>query len=366
MYQSVEKLYSYKVNYPLEQFAPLDKILFLDIETTGLSPVYSQLYMIGLAYEKNGVWCIEQWMAESPEEESELVKKLSGLLPEYTHIFHFNGNRFDIPFLTEKAGKYQVPLDFKTCQGIDIFKRAASLKKFLLLPDCRQKTIEQFLGMNRTDKYNGGELIQLYKTYTASPTDSLRQTLIQHNRDDMKGMLDIVPILAYIDLAEKPLPVIKAELLKSVNVEHKEVYELSMTSRLATPVPKRIFAQYDNNFLIAEGTSVIIKVPVYTEELKFYYANYKDYYYIPSLDCAFHKSVASGADPSMRVKATASTCYTKKEGMFLKQYQILIEPFFKRDFKDKETFFEITAETKKNRELFGVYNDHILKTIIQH
>ena len=64
MYINKEILADYKISFPLEQYAPLDKILFLDIETTGLSPASSQLYMIGIAYYKEENWCIEQWMAQ--------------------------------------------------------------------------------------------------------------------------------------------------------------------------------------------------------------------------------------------------------------------------------------------------------------
>ena len=36
-----------ELGYPLEKIAPIDKILFLDIETTGFTAKSSSLYMIG-------------------------------------------------------------------------------------------------------------------------------------------------------------------------------------------------------------------------------------------------------------------------------------------------------------------------------
>ena len=44
------KLENFTVNYPLEQIAPLAKILFIDIETTGFTAKNSSLYLIGAAY----------------------------------------------------------------------------------------------------------------------------------------------------------------------------------------------------------------------------------------------------------------------------------------------------------------------------
>ncbi len=364
MYTNKDILHDYHINFPLEKYAPLTKILFLDIETTGLSPSNSQLYMIGLAYYENGAWCIEQWMATRGTEERELLIKLSQFLPRFTHIIHFNGNRFDIPYLTEKAAELFVKLSFEDYEGIDIYKRVSAIKQLLVLPDCRQKTIEQFLGINRIDKYSGGELIQIYKAYVDAPNDSMLTLLIQHNYDDMKGMLDILPILSYCEICDTDSLVTRVEMLKSHTVTGKECYELVMTLKLPIELPKKLFSHFDGNFLTAEGTRATLKVPVFEQELKFYYSNYKEYYYIPSMDAAYHKSVASHVDASMREQATAYNCYTRKDSLFLKQYDILVEPFFKKDYKDKETYFEISDETKVNRQLFTYYGKHILNVII--
>ena len=43
-----------EVNYPLENLAPLEQILFLDIETTGFTARTSYLYLIGCAYYSEG------------------------------------------------------------------------------------------------------------------------------------------------------------------------------------------------------------------------------------------------------------------------------------------------------------------------
>ena len=359
MYINKEVLNDFQIQFPLEKYAPLDQILFLDIETTGLSPSSSQLYLIGIAYYKNECWCIEQWMAQKEIEERDLLLKLCEFLPQYRVVLHFNGNRFDIPYLTEKAKTNFVDLTFDGYQGIDIYKRLAPLKNLLALPDCRQKTIEQYLGINRLDKYSGGELIHIYKTYLSAPSESALQLLLQHNRDDMKGMLDIVPTLAYSELCDTEPVVIRVEMLKSKTVDQKETYELLMTLKLPVTLPKKFFTHFDGNYLAADGNKATLKVPVYEEELKLFYSNYTDYYYIPCMDSAFHKSVASHADPSIRKQATPETCYSKKNSLFLKQYDLIAEPFFKRNYKDKETFLEITDEIKTNRKLFSLYCGHI-------
>ena len=115
----------------------------------------------------------------------------------------------------------------------------------------------------------------------------------------------------------------------------------------------------------AENDEGTIKVPIYDEELKYFYSNYKDYYYLPTEDLAMHKAVASYVDKEHRVQATASTCYTRKYSSYLPQWDVLVEPFFKREYKSKELFFELTDEIKKDRRLFSAYASHILNKMVQ-
>lgn len=68
-----QKLENFTLSYPLERIAPLEKCLFLDIETTGFTAKSSSLYLIGCAYFKEGCWYIRQWFAENPSEEAELL-----------------------------------------------------------------------------------------------------------------------------------------------------------------------------------------------------------------------------------------------------------------------------------------------------
>lgn len=366
MHTSKHQLKNYEINFPLERIAPLDKILFLDIETTGLRASNSRLYMIGLVYYTDGIWTIEQKMTQSSSEEKELLYWLAQTLPVFTHIIHFNGDHFDVPFLTQKANEYSVKLQFEHCEGIDIYKRIRPFKDLLILPDCRQKTIEQFLGINRVDKYSGGELIQIYLAYEYSRSKEMQDLLLQHNYDDMKGMLDIISVLAYSELCLTSVQVTKVELQRTQNVNGQKVLALCMSLKLPFSVPKKLFAHYDGNYISISEKKALLKVPVYESELKFFYANYKDYYYVPVLDAAYHKSIACQIDSSMRTQATPSNCYTRKNGFFLKQYDILVEPFFKSEYKDTVTYFEITEETKTNRLLFSNYSRHILQTIISH
>ena len=76
---------------------------------------------------------------------------------------------------------------------------------------------------------------------------------------------------------------------------------------------------------------------------------------------AVHKSFASYANKENRKQATAETCYTRKFSSYLPEWDLLVQPFFKRDYKSREIFFELTDEIKTSRDTFSRYAEHILQ-----
>ena len=355
-----QELNDFIVTYPLDRIAPLEKILFVDIETTGFTAKSSSLYLIGCAWYNGSVWMLTQWLAASYEEEKEVLCSFFDFAAPFTHLIHFNGNNFDLPFILQKCAQYNIAQDFSPFEGIDLYRRAAPYKQLLRLPNCKQQTLEQFLGINRIDTFNGGELIGVYHDYAAAPTDDSEKLLLLHNADDMRGMLSILPILAYHDLFHEKIRVKKVQANYYKDVNGSMGQELIMNLTLPTPLPAAVSDRFEGCYFSASDTEGIIKVPLYKAELKYFYANYKDYYYLPAEDIALNKSVASFVDKGHRMQATAATCYTRKYATYLPQWKVLVEPFFKEDYNSKLFYFEVTEETKKNRELFTAYAKHLL------
>ncbi len=360
---SEETLDNFSIAYPLETLAPLERILFLDIETTGFTARTSHLYLIGCAYFQANKWHTIQWMAENYEQEADILTSFFEFAKLYKFLVHFNGNNFDLPFLLQKCEQLSLPYHFENFVGIDLYKRIAPYKFFLKLPNCKQKTLEQFLGMNRKDAFSGGELIGIYHDYVKAPTEFSEKALLLHNADDIKGMLEILPMLAYYDLFNKNVKAKKVQANSYKDINGNSRKELLITLSIPTPLPKPISASANNCYFKGDGENATLKVPIYEEELKYFYSNYKDYYYLPTEDIALHKSVASFVDKAHRLQASASTCYTRKFSSYLPQWEILFEPFFKRDYRSKELFFELTNEMKKDRTAFCNYTNHVLAMI---
>lgn len=365
MYTETTRLTGVSPAYPIENLSPLSRLLFLDIETTGFTAKNSSLYMIGCACYEDGCFQVRQWMAEKYEEEKDVLTAFFEFAESRKFLIHFNGNNFDLPYLTQKAAQYELPYDFSTFEGIDLYRRISPYKFFLHLPNCKQKTIEQYLGIDREDIFSGGELIGIYHDYVKSPSARSKNALLTHNREDVIGMLEILPILSYYDIFNGEIKARKVQANYYTDYAGNRRQELIMTLTLPSALPVPLSASVNGCYFKGEGTEASLRVPIYEEELKYFYANYKDYYYLPTEDVALHKSVASFVDKEHRVQATAATCYTRKHSLYLPQWELLFTPFFKRDYKSKELFFELTDELKRDRQAFTTYARHVLETMSQ-
>jgi len=352
------------ISYPLECIAPLEDLLFFDIETTGFSANTTNLFLIGCAYYENNSFHTIQWFADQYSEEKALLHYFFDFVKNYKYIFHYNGLHFDIPYLMHKVKKYNLEYTFENLNSIDIYKKIAPYKQFLTLANLKLKSIEYFLSLHRTDTLNGGQLIAVYHEYVKAPTDFNRELLLLHNFDDLQGMLQIAPILSYYDLFHSELKVLEASVNKYIDLNNNEKQELLIYCQINTAIPKPV--KYNNHdcFISCNHDSVKIRVPIYYKNLKFFYPNYKDYYYLPAEDMAIHKSIATYVDPAHRVKATTTNCYTKKLDWFLPQWDTLFEPVFREFLNDKVSYSVYDEMLLHNNEQLQQYATHILHTVI--
>ncbi len=352
-------------NYPIESFCIPKQTLFIDIETTGLYAKSSSLYLIGCIYyhqdEKNPCWHTIQWFAANYEEEEAVLRAFADFAKDFHYLIHFNGNQFDIPYLERKLEQYNIDFAIRDFEGIDIYRRIAPYKTFLKLPNCKQKTIESFLSAEREDTYSGGELIEIYHDYVLTHEEEKEHFLLLHNEDDIKGMFDVVAALNIPDLFHNPLKVVKVQANYYNDIHQQRFPEIVMTLKLSCNLPAEISYGANNCYFTGFGREGKLRVPIYEEELKYFYSNYKDYYYLPNEDTAIHKSVASFVDKEFREQALASNCYTKKTSSYLPQWDVVFTPFFKREYKSKELFFELTDEFKTKRDDFNRYAQHVLQ-----
>ena len=337
--------------------------IFFDIETTGFSPVSSSIYLIGCARKRGRYICIDQFLAESPSEEKLVLIAFLEILKQYDTIISFNGVGFDIPFIKAKCNEYNLDENLKNYEYLDIFKSISEIKPLLKLENYKQKTIEKFLDISRDDKYTGGDLINIYYDYVKNKDEELLSLLLLHNYEDVLGMKELIPVLSYVELMNGQYAIMETAIRPYISIDKEEKLEFFITLKNDYNLPKRISGRFDEYYISFNKDITTIRMPVYEGELKYFYSNYKDYYYLPDEDIAIHKSVAAYVDKDYKEKCRAYNCYNRKSGKFLIQYISIMNPEFKNDYKDKFSYFELTDDFCESDIMLRRYVDHIFKRI---
>lgn len=345
---------------PMTNLFFTEQAIFFDIETTGFSPARSNLYLIGCATRKADMLCLDQFFAESKKEEANVIEAFFALLAQYHTVITFNGIGFDIPYLKAKCTGLQLPSPFDAHAYLDLYKEVSKQKALLGLASLKQKSIELFLGIDRTDRFSGGELIEVYQAYTRRPTDEALSLLRRHNYEDVLYMPRLLPILSYGEVLTSPLTVTALEANEARTFDGSTQKELIFTLSGAYPVPKPRSCQCGDCYLAFRRTDLCLCVKLFDGELRFFFENPKDYYYLQEEDRAVPKSLATGVDRAYRRQANASNCYTRKHAIFLPQYEDLFTPAFRRNARDRKSYFELSEDFVASAALQERYVKHLL------
>lgn len=148
---------------------------YLDIETTGLSPRYAALTVVGMATVKGTAVRVRQLCGHQAS-----ADRLRRLLGEVDEVYTYNGSRFDLPFIKRKL-------------ALDIARDFAHTD---LMYDCwRQnlkgglKAVEAALGIpRRLPDMNGYMAVKLWWDYVNNHSVHALQTLLEYNREDVVNL----------------------------------------------------------------------------------------------------------------------------------------------------------------------------------
>lgn len=368
--------YRQNLNLPIQCFenygaSPVE-VLYFDIETTGLSADSSFLYLICVGFLSEGKPVLCQWFSESFADEVNLLHAFFAFLKDYKILVHYNGTTFDVPYLEKKCHQYKLDYHF-TLTSIDLYRMVKPHKTLLSLSGCRQKDIEHFLDIERKDQYDGGQLIEIYKQYLgraqfdrmkhgtplrvsrnsglatmpSSPSEALLYLLLLHNAEDVEGLIRISCLLPLLQVLNGSVAA----------YEEFNFTDTELTVTLAYPnCPCVLPGSYAHTYgtLEISENKLTVHIPYYIGELKYFFDNYKDYYYLPYEDYAVHKSVAEGVDKSHRKAATAATCYVKKSGTFLPQREELFAPALRQEKKSPVSWFELSLLQTQSQDKDGL------------
>ena len=284
--------------------------LFFDIESTGLNPRYAAVYLIGCSWFEDGEWQLRLYFADDRRAECDVLRTFADLLRGFSTVVHFNGDRFDIPFLQERMSRYGLGDPFAGKESIDLLKCVRPYKKLLGVENLKQKTLERFLGIDREDLFGGGELIQVYEEYLYSEDPRLEHFLLLHNLEDVKGMSELTALLRIPQWMEGRFELCGCcagdDDANDAGTGHA-CSRLLFRSDIEFPGHTRL--EDCGCSMEASGSELALTLPCFDGRVRMYYPNTKDYWFLPEEGCAVHKSVSAFVDPKRRIRATAANCY---------------------------------------------------------
>ena len=338
-----------KIEYPIEQITEKEKLIFFDIETTGFSRRYCNIYLIGCMYYAGDELMYTQWLAENFNDEANVLMAFHKFIQNFDTIIHFNGNSFDIPFVTERGKKYMLDFDFDKFKHIDIYKSVNTLNHILNMENQKQKSFESLLGIKRTDPFSGGDLIEVFKHFVESKDERLLMPLLLHNKEDVFNMAYLLSLLSFKDLFLHKYTITNYAFNEYKDYNGDTQKELKITFELFNALPVNISYNMNGISLIIKENIGHLSVQVLQGTYKYFYNNYKDYYYLTTEDVAIHKSVAQYVDSRYRKQATASNCYENHSGEFLPiKESDNFKYSFKEEYKNKEKFIRTSDISDNN------------------
>lgn len=319
--------------FVMEDYYDKNEIIMFDIETTGLSSRNSFIYLIGLNYYKDGKYYITQLFNDDGRSEKEIIDTFLKMIHGYKYLMEFNGDMFDIPFIKgrmdyirNKTGhNFSDELDNIT--SIDLYKMIRPYKMILGLPNAKQKTIEKYLGIFREDKYNGGQLIEVYFDYLTTKDETSKSLVLRHNRDDMEGMYFLTSILSYDAIKQGFFHFQNISMEEKNNCLYLNIYLKSKTS-----LPRTLDASFQGILLSSDKDILTLRIPVFTGSLRYYYPDSRE--------------------------------FETNEGYYIYTTDFDRMPVFKEEYKSKTNYIEINDTFLSNKEFIEEYSKKITKLIM--
>lgn len=235
-----------------------------DIETTGLSPKFCKVILIGILYNCQDKTVIKQFFAENEDEEKELLMAFVDNIKCFKRHVTYNGLSFDIGFVNYRLKKHHIDFNLDKEDDFDIFRFIKSFKSPLGLEDCSLNSVETYFGIHRDDVIDGGESVKLYKEFVKNKDPNLMDTILLHNYEDIYNLSKLVNIK---DLVGEKLDLIELSginyNLKIFPLNYKiNAKKLCMNYFIFAGVHNNISIYNDNYSIICQNNNISLEINI--------------------------------------------------------------------------------------------------------
>lgn len=195
----IEKDSQSDINENIFEQYELNALAYFDIETTGFDKTEDIIMLISLGWFKNkNSFHIKQYYAEDISEEAEILSAFKMDMDNFNSWCSYNGRAFDEPFIVTRMLKnsllFNAPL-----KHVDLYRLIRPYYKQLGMIRCNLKSVENYVGINRKDKIDGGVSVELYNEYLESKDESIRDIIMLHNFEDVLNLPKLFKVVFEID-----------------------------------------------------------------------------------------------------------------------------------------------------------------------
>jgi uncharacterized protein YprB with RNaseH-like and TPR domain len=162
--------------------------VFIDIETTGLSSIFSDIISITFLLYRDDKYRIYQIFCQCKQDQPDALNYLNELTKLKKYMVTYNGNSFDIPFLAEKAKQLNITLDFDSFNKIDLYNCMKKFRYKINTVDLKLKTVEKYFSIERNDTLDGNDVITLYEAYKLEQRQEFSYLILKHNYEDVYNL----------------------------------------------------------------------------------------------------------------------------------------------------------------------------------
>ena len=185
---------------------PLESLLFLDTETTGLSGGAGTIaFLTGLGWFEGERFIVEQDLMRDYPEESAMLDRVLEAVSRSKLLVTFNGRTFDLPLLESRFTMNGRRVALTRMQHLDLLHPARAVFK-LRLRRCRLSCLEEaVLDVHREDDLPGSEVPKAWFDYLKTGDFTKVERILEHNLQDIRSMPMILARL--MEMYEAPAEV---------------------------------------------------------------------------------------------------------------------------------------------------------------
>lgn len=173
----------------------IDKLLFIDTETTGLAGgAGTYVFLIGLGYFSRSSFIIKQYFLTDLTGEKELLKIFREEIKRHQNFVTYNGKSYDIPLLRARSIFLKMRIDLSKMGNIDLLHLSRRFWRDKLEEFTLQNIERQILNVKRKEGFDisGSAIPDAYFDYLETRNAKFMKNIIYHNQKDILSLVLIM------------------------------------------------------------------------------------------------------------------------------------------------------------------------------